>query len=326
MQDFSKVKRNVMTRIRTAAVLVVGLAALVGCTSPSNPSPSVDSRRDEQTVSTIKWEGDAQSPKLVISTPLRVSQPTVRSIEPGTGASISLGQLVTFDTLVVDGETGQTEASSFGGTAPSQLILSKATANVTMLAAMQSAKVGGKFLYVVPTSDSTAAASPSTGGATPADNTAPSKVIAISIRSVESLPTEAHGQPKTPNATLPKVTFGADGTASVAPKGAQPSTLSSGLLIEGTGAKVTEGQTVAVKYYGWLWNGKVFDSVWGDTAPEVLNLNEVISGWRKAIVGQKVGSRVVIVVPPAMGYGGSGNDVIPPDSTLVFLVDVLGAY
>lgn len=314
-----------MRPIKAMAVLAVALTALVGCTSPSTPTPSptVDSKQDEQTVAAIKWEGDAKSPKLAFTTPLRVSQPTVRAIEPGSGASIAMGQLVTFDTLVVDGETGETEVSTFGGSTPSQLILAESTANVTMLSAMQSAKVGGTFLYVVPTGDETTGSQ--TAQATPGPIA--SKVIAVSIRSVENVPTEAHGQVKKPVAGMPTLTFGSDGTPSVGkPTGAQPSKLSSEVLIEGTGPKVAGGQTVAVKYYGWLWDGTSFDSVWGDKPAEVISLNGVISGWSKALVGKTVGSRVMMVVPPALAYGGAGNSVIPPDATLVFVVDVLAAY
>lgn len=315
-----------MKPIKALAVLVAAAAALAGCTAQGTPTPTptVDSKQDEAAVAGIKWEGGTQSPKLVLTAPLRVSQPTVRSIEPGTGSTIALGQLVTFDTLVVDGETGQTEMSTFGGQSPNQMILASSTANVTMLSAMQSSRVGGKFLYVVPTGDT----STGTQSAPATPGPIASKVIAVSIRSVENVPSEAHGQSKKPVATMPKVTFAADGTPSlVAPKGEQATSLSSEVLIEGTGPKVLAGQTLAVKYYGWLWNGKSFDSAWGaDKQPEVISLNEVISGWSKAMVGKTVGSRVLIVVPPAMAYGGAGNEAIPPDATLVFLVDVLAAY
>lgn len=315
-----------MRRIRAFAVLVVALTSLVGCTSAvPNPTPSPDP--DELTLADVKWEGGVQNPKLILKTPLRVSEPTIGVIERGQGAAITMGQLVTFDTLVVDGETGAEEQSTFGTPNPTKMILAKSTANTTMLAAMQSAKVGTRFLYAVPMSaDGTA---PSQQNPDPSATPSPtaSKVIAISIRSAEDLPQAAQGRAKAADPALPAVTIGADGAPVLAkPSGSPTGKLASEVLIEGDGPAVADGQTVAVKYFGWLWNGTAFDSVWGEGMPEVLSLSGVISGWRKAIVGRKVGSRVLMVVPPSLGYGGAGKNSIPPDSTLIFLVDIVGAY
>lgn len=315
-----------MKRIKATAVLAAVLAALAGCTSTGaadgSSSPSVDP--DELTVSTVKWEGGTGNPELVFDKPLRVSEPTIGVIDAGDGDIIAMGQLVTFDSLVVDGETGAVEASTFGGDTPDQLILSANTANTTMLTAMRSARVGARFLYVTPGIQTAAGTSPNTSGETTA---AAAKVIAISIRSVTDLPTEARGRARTPDRALPVVTFGADGLPTLkAPKGDPGTELITDVLIEGTGPLVSEGQTLAVKYQGWLWDGTVFERSWGDADPVVFNLNDVISGWSQGVVGKKVGSRVLMVIPPGLAYGGSGQDSIPPDSTLIFLVDILAAY
>ncbi len=311
---------------RAAAVLTAVLLVVAGCASPgsqaNNASAVADA--DQAAVATITWDGGATDPKLGLKTPLRVSQPTAKVVEPGTGASIAMGQMVTFDSLVVDGETGAVEASTYRGSKPNTLILARSTADPTMIAALRSAKVGGRFLYAVP--------SPSTADSSTADPTATSappasKVLAISVRSVADVPPEAAGTAVAPDPALPKLAFTADRTPSIVPPKGKPSgALSSEVLIDGAGPRLTDGQTVAVKYYGWLWSGTAFDGVWGDTAPEVIDLNGVISGWRKALVGKKVGSRVLMVVPPALGYGGAGQASIPPDSTLIFVVDVLAAY
>lgn len=307
------------------AVLVAAVTTLVGCTATQGPSASPTPDSDERAVSAISWNGGAENPTLEFATPLRVSEPTIGVVEPGSGASIAMGQLVTFDSMVVDGDTGTTESSTFGTDTPNQLVLASSTANSTMLTAMQSAKVGARFLYVVPTDS--AVDSTASGASPSAPANVASKVIAISIRSVSDLPAAATGTQLALDPSLPVVKMGADGTPSlVAPKGKPSAKLRSGVSIEGAGPVISEGQTVAVKYYGWLWDGTVFDSVWGAGAPEVVNLDEVISGWSQAIVGKKVGSRVLMVVPPAQAYGGAGQGAIPPDATLVFLVDVVAAY
>ena len=94
---------------------------------------------------------------------------------------------------------------------------------------------------------------------------------------------------------------------------------------EGKGAKVASGQTVRVAYTGALWgNGKVFDSnATGFTT--AIGVGQVVPGWDKSIVGQTVGSRLLLVVPPADGYGAQGQGEIKGTDTMVFVVDILAA-
>ncbi len=103
-------------------------------------------------------------------------------------------------------------------------------------------------------------------------------------------------------------------------------------LIEGTGAKVAKGQTVRVAYTGALYkDGSVFDS--SASRPEQpyfefpVGQGQVIKGWDNGLQGQKVGSRVLLVIPPADGYGAAGSPPkISGSDTLVFVVDILAAY
>ena len=97
---------------------------------------------------------------------------------------------------------------------------------------------------------------------------------------------------------------------------------------KGSGPAVTAGQTVVVKYTGWLWDGTQFDSSWdaGTTFPvSDIGSASVIDGWNEGLVGLNVGSQVLLVVPPDKGYGDTANGSIPASSTLVFVVDVLAA-
>jgi peptidylprolyl isomerase len=102
-------------------------------------------------------------------------------------------------------------------------------------------------------------------------------------------------------------------------------------LIKGTGATVQSGQTISVNYTGVIWDtGKQFDSSWdrGEPIETVIGTGQVIPGWDKGLVGQTVGSQVLLVVPPADGYGttGSSDGTIKGTDTLVFVVDILNAY
>ncbi|MFF4195607.1 FKBP-type peptidyl-prolyl cis-trans isomerase [Nonomuraea sp. NPDC001831] len=97
-------------------------------------------------------------------------------------------------------------------------------------------------------------------------------------------------------------------------------------LIEGTGAKVQPTQTLTVHYTGKIWGtDSQFDSSWERGEPAEFPLANVIQGWQKGLAGVPVGSRVVMSIPPDLGYGDQAQDKIPAKSTLVFVVDVLAA-
>ena len=98
-------------------------------------------------------------------------------------------------------------------------------------------------------------------------------------------------------------------------------------LLVGTGAEAKDGQTVTMNYVGINWkSGKEFDSSWKRNEPFTFTLGKksVIRGWEKGIPGMKVGGRRELVIPPALGYGATGSSSIPPNETLIFVVDLLG--
>lgn len=95
---------------------------------------------------------------------------------------------------------------------------------------------------------------------------------------------------------------------------------------EGTGAQAEAGKTVAVHYTGTLTNGQVFDSSLerGDPIEFPLGQGMVIKGWDEGIAKMKVGGQAILVIPPDLGYGSNGaGGVIPPNATLVFIVELV---
>lgn len=100
------------------------------------------------------------------------------------------------------------------------------------------------------------------------------------------------------------------------------------MLQEGTGPKAKPGQTVTVHYVGTLANGTKFDSSRdrGEPFSFKLGAGNVIKGWDEGIALLNVGSKARLTIPAQLGYGarGAGN-VIPPNATLVFEVELLGA-
>ncbi|THA34824.1 FKBP-type peptidyl-prolyl cis-trans isomerase [Streptomyces sp. A1277] len=111
-------------------------------------------------------------------------------------------------------------------------------------------------------------------------------------------------------------------------KGTPPKELKTKVISEGDGAKLKNGDVAQVNYLGQQWDTtEPFDNSFDRKQPFDLTLGAgmVIQGWEKGLVGQKVGSRVELVIPPDLGYGAQGQDPIKPNATLVFVVDILKA-
>jgi len=104
-------------------------------------------------------------------------------------------------------------------------------------------------------------------------------------------------------------------------------------LVVGTGADARAGQQVTVHYTGWLQKpdggaGTKFDSSVDRGQPFVFSLGagEVIRGWDEGVAGMKIGGKRKLIIPSALGYGTRGaGGVIPPNATLIFDVELLGA-
>lgn len=92
----------------------------------------------------------------------------------------------------------------------------------------------------------------------------------------------------------------------------------------GTGALAAHGRTVSVHYAGMFPDGRVFEMKRAPEPPIPVRLGsgQVIEGWERGIPGMREGGSRLLVIPPRMAYGRSGTEVIPPNSTLVFIIEV----
>jgi peptidylprolyl isomerase len=143
--------------------------------------------------------------------------------------------------------------------------------------------------------------------------------------------------PTTPTVTTPKPTVPLPAAFKTKPpvkipSGPPPKTLKVIDLIKGTGPAATPASTVTVQYVGELYKGgKQFDASWSDGSgqPVSFPLAGVIKGWTQGIPGMKEGGRRELIIPPSLAYknvarpgGGIGHAAIPPNSTLVFVIDL----
>ena len=95
-------------------------------------------------------------------------------------------------------------------------------------------------------------------------------------------------------------------------------------LKQGDGAVVCPGATIKANYVGSLWDGTVFDSSYQRGEASEFSLNQVVKGWTYGLAHTHVGDRVELVIPASLGYGDRANAKIPANSTLVFVVDIVG--
>lgn len=126
------------------------------------------------------------------------------------------------------------------------------------------------------------------------------------------------GMPTTPEAQNP---------ATVVPQTKSPS---SNLKIEdikiGTGSAVQSGDNISINYKGTLTDGTQFDSSYDRGVPfeTQIGVGRVIKGWDEGVIGMKVGGKRKLTIPPELGYGEQGTQGIPPNSTLIFEVELMG--
>ncbi|WP_199424872.1 FKBP-type peptidyl-prolyl cis-trans isomerase [Actinotalea solisilvae] len=112
------------------------------------------------------------------------------------------------------------------------------------------------------------------------------------------------------------------------PESPAPGDLAVQVLAQGDGELVEAGDDIEVNYYGQVWNGRMFDNSYdrGSSISFPIGVGAVISGWDEGLVGQPVGSRVLLSIPPHLGYGERGMPQagIGGTDTLVFVVDIVG--
>lgn len=278
---------------------------------------------------TVALADGESGPTVSFTAPLSIGQEAVTLAADGEGETLASGHLITFHYLVCDTVTGEKLFSTWGMTpeedAPESYELSVASFGETLSAAMEGVKTGAQLLWAQPglTAEQSQSGQPTNGF-----------LYAMTITGSQAIGEAASGtEVAVTDDSLPVIEIVGDKPAVTVPDTfTDPTELVVQPLIQGEGATIEAGQTVLVKYTGWLSDGTQFDSSWDRDAPNdkltfQAGAGGVIQGWDQGVLGQQVGSRLLLVIPSEMGYGPEGSgDTIPPDSTLIFVVDVLAAY
>lgn len=293
-----------------------GSSSSSGSSSPSSDSKSA--LKNLKQIAGVTATGElGKKPTIALAkTPMTVENGSYAVLQQGNGAEVKADERVCVQGIAVNVKDGSELDSTW----------EKNTPDCSWNLASTQLNEAYKELFVGQKINATVAI-----GVNDSNSSGTSYIMALTIVSASKDPTKASGTEVTDVPTdLPKVTRAADGKPSIKINGYKGnSKLVSQALIQGSGTKLTNSMTAVVKYTGWLLDGTQFDSSWDKNTTfdaDLSSSGQVIQGWKDGLIGQTVGSQVLLVIPPDLGYGSNATGSIPANSTLVFVVDILAAY
>jgi len=278
---------------------------------------------DGDAAKSISVTGSKGVPTVSFKAGLVPAEPQVHVLTAGDGPSFTGNQLATFEIEAVDGPSAKPFPTStglvtnFDGTNPITTLLSNGQdTQVSLCNALTGLRVGSRIAAIFPLKPATA------------NGKKTSAVLVVDLKNVflphatgsnqpavSGIPFAVHVASGEPGLTFP--------SNQAAPKDYKEYT-----SIKGAGEVVKTGDNVKVHYKLYIWEDahtKV-EASWGSDPLNVTVGSGTIKGFADAIEGQTVGSQVVAVIPPALGYGNKANGAIAANSTLVFVIDILGKY
>lgn len=344
-------------RLRTALVAVLSLTVLSACSGSGEPSPSPEGSQSAPVVDPVSPSGsptvddsatpeettspeespspspevsispstdlsaitvvDGDTPEVKFEAPWGITSTTTRVEKPSDGAQkLTKDSVVTINYVGVNGRTGEVFDSSYERGQPSTFALQQVVPGFRL--GLDGQTVGSRVLIGMPSEDGYPDGNPD-GSIKPGD----SLLFVVDIISANFA--EATGETMPPVEGLPTVTVDGEGkpVAAIDKSVTPPAELKVAPLITGPGQAITAESQIQVKYRSWVWNtGEPFEEAW---APQSGRLSGLIEGWKQGLVGQKAGSRVLLVVPPALAYpeGRSQDPKLPAGQTLVYVIDIL---
>lgn len=295
----------------TATALVATLAscsALPG--SAGNCEPFAGPGKSSNSVTATGAFG--ADPKASFPTPVVSSDREVTVLTEGTGPVVAMGDTADVQATLYEGSTGNVVSSS-GYDSNSPLRAVSGAEDNFFGQVVACATVGSRLAIAVDAQEVSA------------NNPEDTPVILV-IDVVDSFLGKANGADQLPERDMPSVVLAPSGQPGIViPQVDPPTDLRVSVLKKGDGAEVAEGDKAVLHYTGMLWDSsEIFDSSWTNGSPATLTSTNLIPGFSDALVGQTVGSQVIAVIPPELGYGDAGTQGVPAGATLVFVFDVLG--
>jgi peptidylprolyl isomerase len=262
-----------------------------------------------------------ESIKVTYDSQVSVDDATSKVLTEGDGPELSDGDQVTTHLYLGNGFTTEQALNTYDSGSPEQLTLDEQQLSEVFLEALSGHTIGSRVAVLAPASEAFGeTGNPALG----IGNEDTILLVADLIKIYE--PPEATDVPasKMPELVIEKgdpVGFDFGGL----PKPKPDDELKRTILEKGDGETVTPDMTLTVDYLGQVYEGKKpFDESYSKE-PAEFSLNQVVQGWTIGLSGVKVGSRVLLAIPPALGYGEQAQPDIPANSTLYFVIDIRAA-
>jgi peptidylprolyl isomerase len=309
---------------RIAGLLVVPLLLLSAAACGSDDDKGSDSSSPQNGVPAItKGAEFGQKPTVAKGEGDPPKELKVEVIKEGTGAKLKKGDAAEVNYLGQEYDESEPFDNSFDRGQPFSLTLGAGSVIQGWEKGLEGQKVGSRVELVIPPDQGYGAQGQGDikGNAT--------LVFVVDIVKGMSIPASAKGtEVAQDNVDLPKVGTNTDGKAPevTVPKDSDPpKKLVSNYVLESDGAVVKGTDSVVVNYVALLWEGgKKFDSTYDTGKTATFPLDQLtIKGLKNGLAGKKVGSRVLLVLPPDQALGDQEQQGIPKNSTLVFAVDIL---
>ena len=328
-----------LRRLRRPAAALLLIPVLASCGSDSKEGSASDDKTTSSAdasstatdgLSEVTFEGEVGE-SLTATWHSEVEAPestTVTTLVKGTGDEVADGDTVSTYLYLGNGTTQEDAFSDYDNGAPESLPNDGQLGDVfTQL--FDGATYGSRVIAVTTPSDlfGASGASGNEQLGIGADDVLVVVADLVEKAAVAPTPTDDEAHEASPD-SQPKVEVDGDKVTGLDWTGVDEPDLATPvqrlILTEGTGAAVKASDTVTVNYFGETFQAKEpFDESYTKT-PLTSQLSGLIQGWSIGLTGVKVGSRVLLQIPPAYGYGAEGSGAsIPGNSTLWFVIDVV---
>ncbi len=320
-----------MKKLATLAIATGLIVSLSSCAADPEEAADLELNLSEGScqpsgseIESVEFSGGfGEVPGVTFEAPLEVSSTQRLVLSEGDGEVVKDGDNVLFSYALYNAATGDAlqELEDFDPSVFRLDTVSPVLVGVSLTVACS--KMGSRVAGLLPAEEAFGPDGAPEFGLNPGEPI----LFVVDVISLDRI----EGEPRETSDGFPAVEYAGDGSPTVTiPEGEDaPTEFAVDTVITGSGDVVSAGDRVTVNYQGVNWNtGEVFDSSWPRGQPSSFPTDGVIDGFRDGLVGQTVGSRVIIVIPAELGYGPRGGQPsagIGPEDTIVFVVDILFA-